>query len=522
MKNVLKYDGNNMLLPDWVERLRTAARLYEVPAAHQTNLALNALEGDARQAVIVLPLKQWNTIDAFLGRLESLYGDVTFATDLQKKFYTRIQQEGESVQQFSVALQVLWKQLMKKDQEGCSAVLNADRLLRDQFISGLRCRMTRRALWDYVRLADDGSLQDVMREAIVLTKDEMESACVAVQELQHRETPGNTFYEFAKDLCDSLREPKDEISQLKHSGGEANLLTFLIFWRSNCGLSPSCRCYMMAIAVADTLVLIQIVILEMILKFYTLEPFWSRGPWCMIRDLLTYGAYNASVWLVVCFTIERFIAIRAVCVKPKICTKICTLYLIGAVFFCSHLLSIPYLWSNESKPLNGTNGFICVYNSQLTKLYVDCLVWLQNTLVYIIPLIIIFTLNGFILKQICQSNKVHSEIQQNRKSFLAFVMVKKQRLKSMVLLVTISMTFSYLCTTRFVTQVLIKTMHYDIDREDYSKSINIAADMGTMLDLSNSAVNMYLYACTQPRFRKEIIQLVKSLTNIRHSLDRKE
>ncbi|XP_073413405.1 probable G-protein coupled receptor 139 [Dendrobates tinctorius] len=292
-------------------------------------------------------------------------------------------------------------------------------------------------------------------------------------------------------------------------GIPSNLLTFFIFWRRNCGLSPSCRCYMMAIAVADTMVLVQIVILEVILKYYTLQPFWDRNPWCLIRDVLSYGAYNTSVWLVVFFTIERFVAIRAVGVRPKICTRRYALYLITAVFFCCHLLSIPYFWSNESKPLNGTNGYVCVYNAQLSKLYVDCLVWFQYTLVYIIPFLVIFTLNGFILRQICQSNKVHSEMQRNRRSFSAFIMVKTQRLKSMVLLVTISMTFCYLCTTRFVTQIVIKTMHYDIDRGDYSKSINIAADIGTMLDLTNSAVNMYLYACTQSRFRKEIIQLAK-------------
>ncbi|XP_071989619.1 probable G-protein coupled receptor 139 [Engystomops pustulosus] len=267
----------------------------------------------------------------------------------------------------------------------------------------------------------------------------------------------------------------------------------------------------MAMAVVDTMVLIQIVILEIILKYYTLEPFWSREPWCMIRDVLSYGVYNTSVWLVVCFTIERFVAIRAVCVKPKMCTRRYTLYQIMAVFFCSHLLSIPYFWSNESKPLNETKGFICVYNVRLEKHYVDGLVWFQYTFVYVIPFIIIFTLNGLILKQICQSNKVHNAMQPNRKSFSAFVMVKKQRLKSMVLLVTVSMTFSYLCTTRFVTQILIKTMHYEIDRGDYNKSINIVADIGTMLDLSNTAVNMYLYACTQSRFRKEIIQLAKTL-----------
>ncbi|KAM4795715.1 putative G-protein coupled receptor 139 [Rhinophrynus dorsalis] len=293
-------------------------------------------------------------------------------------------------------------------------------------------------------------------------------------------------------------------------GIPSNIITFLIFWRRDCGLSPSCRYYMMAISVADTLVLIQIVIIEVILQYYTPEPFWSRSPWCMIRDVFSYGAYNSSVWMVVCFTIERFISIKTHHVKPKLCTRKCTLSIIAAVFTCSHLVSIPYFWSNESKPLNGTERFICVYNTRLPSFYVEGLVWFQTTLVYVIPYIIIFTLNGLILRQICHSNKVHCGIQENYTHFSSLRRLSKQKLRSVVLLVTVSMAFAYLCTTRFVTQIMIKTLHYKIDRRDYSKSINIAADIGTMLDLMNAAINMYLYACTQSRFRKELLNMVKA------------
>ncbi|XP_053311861.1 probable G-protein coupled receptor 139 [Spea bombifrons] len=294
-------------------------------------------------------------------------------------------------------------------------------------------------------------------------------------------------------------------------GVPSNTITFMIFWRRSCGLSPSCRCYLMAISVADTLVLIQIVLLEMILQYYTIEPFWTRVPWCMIRDVFSYGAYNASVWLVVCFTIERFFAIKTRHLKPKICTKKCSLCIIASVFICSHAFSIPYFWSNESRHLNGTNRFTCVYNNHLPSFYVEGLVWFQATLVYIIPYIIIFALNGSILKHICNSNKVQCETFRDRRSFSSFTRSKKQKRKSVVLLVTVSMTFAYLCTTRFVTQIMIKTLYYNINRKDYTKTINVAADIGTMLDLTNAAVNMYLYACTQYRFRKELLEIAKAV-----------
>ncbi|KAM4701893.1 putative G-protein coupled receptor 139 [Discoglossus pictus] len=296
-------------------------------------------------------------------------------------------------------------------------------------------------------------------------------------------------------------------------GIPSNTITFLVFCKTSCGLSPSCRCYMMALSVADTLVLIQIVIIEMILQYYTKEPFWCRNPWCMIRDVLTYGSYNFSVWLIVCFTIERFIAIKSCRLKSKICTKKFASYTIVSVFICSHLLSIPYLWANESKLLNKTKTFICVYNTRLPSFYVNGLVWFQTTLVYIIPYIIIFTLNGLILRQIRQSNKVQSGIQVCRKSVSSYTHMRKQKIKSIVLLATVSLTFAYLCTTRFVTQILVKTSHYKIDRKDYSKSINIVTDIGTMLDLTNCAINMYLYACTQKGFRKELVIAAKSLIN---------
>uniref|UniRef100_A0A8C5P6X6 G-protein coupled receptors family 1 profile domain-containing protein n=1 Tax=Leptobrachium leishanense TaxID=445787 RepID=A0A8C5P6X6_9ANUR len=267
------------------------------------------------------------------------------------------------------------------------------------------------------------------------------------------------------------------------------------------------RSYMMAMCVADNLVLIQIVILEMILQYYTTEPFWCTSPWCMIRDVLNYGAYNSSVWLVVCFTIERFVAIKTQQLKTKMCTRKCSLYTIASVFICSHLFSIQYFWSNESVRLNETNTFVCVYNSKLPHFYVETMVWVQTTLIYMIPYIIIFTLNGFIL---------------NRKSFSSLAGIKKQKLKSVVLLVTVSMTFAFFCTTRFVTQILIKTMHYEINRKDYNKSMNIAADIGTMLDLTSTAINMYLYACTQYRFRKELLVVAKSVVRPCKMKKRKE
>uniref|UniRef100_A0A8C3FCJ0 G-protein coupled receptors family 1 profile domain-containing protein n=1 Tax=Chrysemys picta bellii TaxID=8478 RepID=A0A8C3FCJ0_CHRPI len=246
----------------------------------------------------------------------------------------------------------------------------------------------------------------------------------------------------------------------------ANIMTFVIFWQRDCLISASSRYHLMAMSLADTVVLILIVLIEMILKCYSTEPFWYRDPWCTLRDVFNYGAVKASIWLVVSFTVERFVAINTFKLKAKLCSPRRTLYTITLVHICGYLVAIPYYWSNRSE---------------------------RTSLVNIVPYIIIFTLNSLILRQIVLSNKVY------------------QKKKSILLLVIVSMMFAYLGATRFVTQIILRTCHYDIEKQDYSKAINIVVDFGTMLELTSSAVNMYLYACTQTAFRRELVHCLKAL-----------
>ncbi|XP_038675532.1 probable G-protein coupled receptor 139 [Scyliorhinus canicula] len=303
-------------------------------------------------------------------------------------------------------------------------------------------------------------------------------------------------------------------------GIPSNIVAFLIFWQRNCMVSKSSTYYLMAISVADTLVLLLIVIIELVLRFHILEPFWMRDPWCTIRDILNYGAYNASVWLVVTFTVERFIAISGFRLKAKLCTSRCAIMVITLTFVLSYLLAIPYFWSNHSQMRQIYNNvtetleirYVCIYKRKISHFFVHGLVWFQTILDYIIPFIIIFTLNGLTLRLIVRSNKVHhsSKVKGmgNSASYLHF---RAQKRKSVLLLITISMSFALLCATRLVTQLILRIAYYDIDRADYSQTINVVADIGSMLDLTNMAINMYLYACTQSKFRKELLYCANAM-----------
>lgn len=276
-------------------------------------------------------------------------------------------------------------------------------------------------------------------------------------------------------------------------------------------LSRSSTFYLMAISVADTLVLVFIVVLELTLRYHQLQPFWSHDPWCSLMDIFNYGAYNASTWLVVVFTVERFISINTWRIKTKVCNPRCAAWTIVTVFLLSHLLAIPHYWSNVSVKNNQT-AWVCVYKKEAPPHFVHALVWIQTVQAYIVPFLIILTLNWLTLRQISLSNRVHITADVTSNVYRVTALLRSRKRKSVVLLVTVSMCFVLLSLTRAVTQIILRNTNiYGMDRNDYNCHINVAADIGTMLSLSNAAANMYLYVCTQTKFRQEFIACIRQV-----------
>lgn len=124
---------------------------------------------------------------------------------------------------------------------------------------------------------------------------------------------------------------------------------------------------------------------------------------------------------------------------------------------------------------------------------------MQTIVSHILPFVIIGILIGLTLHQISLINRVQCIMYTSNHK--GTPLLPSQKRKSVVLLVTISRTLVLLNITRSITPLG--------NREDYSLSRNIAADIGTMLSLSNAAINVYLYACTQTKFRQEVITCLK-------------
>lgn len=65
---VPKFNGFNIPLAEWEERVEIAAHLYQVPT-------LLILEDEVCQVVMTLPEKDWATLEQIVTRLEGLFGE---------------------------------------------------------------------------------------------------------------------------------------------------------------------------------------------------------------------------------------------------------------------------------------------------------------------------------------------------------------------------------------------------------------------------------------------------------------
>ncbi|KPI92050.1 FMRFamide receptor [Papilio xuthus] len=123
-------------------------------------------------------------------------------------------------------------------------------------------------------------------------------------------------------------------------GAIGNLLSVYVFYKSKLRLQSTSQ-YLSALAISDTLFLLQLIPPWLNAVHFT--DLFHRQGFCQIFVYISYVTCTFSAWIVVAFTIERFMAV----LHPLQCNAICTVqrsrYVIMATALCSLLLNIPVL-----------------------------------------------------------------------------------------------------------------------------------------------------------------------------------
>ncbi|XP_032882307.1 probable G-protein coupled receptor 139 [Amblyraja radiata] len=272
----------------------------------------------------------------------------------------------------------------------------------------------------------------------------------------------------------------------------ANVVAIVTLSRGRCGLSKGVTWYLVAMAVADLLVVVIQVILVNIINIYI-------PPECKIVNTVGYMSVACSVWLTVVFTFDRTVAICFQKLKTRYCTKKGAAVVIAAVSVLSVLTNIPWYFTYRSR--------FCMRSLDFITLPVwAAFDWGHRILTPLVPFVLILLLNAVTIRHILMASAVRRKLRGQHRGEGKDDTEMKNRRKSIILLFTISASFILLWTTR----VVILSIQRITGQYMAQFVTNVVIDhLGTMLQLFSSCTNTFIYAVTQRKFREEVINAVK-------------
>lgn len=158
------FNGKSGLpIDEWIEEVEACMRARHLSAMDKAFFIFDHLEGEARNEIKFCSSEERKDPDQILKILKELYGCIQPYVTLQQAFFSRKQEEGETLQEFSLALMALMEQVQQCAPGG---VPNAAVLLRDQFIEHVLDSALRRDLKRFIREKPAASLLDVRAEAL--------------------------------------------------------------------------------------------------------------------------------------------------------------------------------------------------------------------------------------------------------------------------------------------------------------------------------------------------------------------
>ncbi|XP_048846250.1 uncharacterized protein LOC125717401 [Brienomyrus brachyistius] len=148
---------------EWEDEVQACMRARHLSSADQAFFLFDHLEAGAKEEIKHRSAVERGDPERILAILRELYGCSYSHVLLQEAFFSRKQQDGEGLLEFSLALMSL---MGKIQQAAPHAVPNAEVMLRDQFMEHVADCALRRELKRLVRCQPSMRLLDVRREAL--------------------------------------------------------------------------------------------------------------------------------------------------------------------------------------------------------------------------------------------------------------------------------------------------------------------------------------------------------------------
>ncbi|XP_041036610.1 probable G-protein coupled receptor 139 [Carcharodon carcharias] len=290
-------------------------------------------------------------------------------------------------------------------------------------------------------------------------------------------------------------------------GIPANLMTIVTLYRGNCGLSKCISFYMVSMATADLLVMLNNVFVHKILGVHFPQIILSYTPICKFIMYTINTHLYLSVWFTVSFTFDRFVSICIYKFKTKYCLVRTAATVQTTICALSLLVNMPYWFAFEPKrTLNNVQwGFqpsLEFYTSPFGAVFT----WLQSILLNWVPFSLILLVNSLTVRRVLLASRAHKELRGQSRENQSDPEIQNRR-KSIILLCIVSVSFILLWLTAVVCS-LVRGVVIHV-RPDYTTPEYIATQTGQMLMYLSSCTNTVIYAATQTKFREELKKIAR-------------
>ncbi|XP_067894485.1 probable G-protein coupled receptor 139 [Heterodontus francisci] len=288
-----------------------------------------------------------------------------------------------------------------------------------------------------------------------------------------------------------------------------NSLAILILSRGKCGLSKCITHYLVAMAVADLLVVFTDVILFTVIHIHFPGTYLDTTPARSLVLVLLYAATDISVWFTVAFTFDRFVTICCLKMRMKYCTEktVTVIVTTVSVFFC--LKNIPWYFIYEPEHIIDNIPWGTIETlSFCTEVAWVTFQSLSIILTPFLPFGLILLLNALTVRHILVTSRVRRKLLDHSKSENHTDPEMENRRKSIILMFTISSSFILLWMTNVVFFLYwrIADIYYYTGPHD---PVYITEQSGYMLQLLSTCTNTCIYAVTQTKFREQLKNAVK-------------
>ncbi|XP_052761920.1 FMRFamide receptor-like [Mya arenaria] len=284
------------------------------------------------------------------------------------------------------------------------------------------------------------------------------------------------------------------------SGIIGNIFNIIVL--INPKMRTSTNVYLMSLAMCDSLYLLFCLTLAFLHCSNTdlsKEAFMYIPNAKVLSDLFS----NTAVWLTVCFTLERFIAVRLPIRGKAWCTVSKAKVAILVTFVFSAGNTLPEFFETKIVQIagNGSAHYQCE-STEFAETYSYHIgyYWWFVAIFTFAPLVLLAMFNSLLIKSVWQANRKRQLLSQTRITGEANKANKEQQ---RVTLMLISVVLIFLVCQAPQAILLIYWSYVQANNLPYQGDmVKIAGNVCNLLVQINASVNFFLYSYFSSKFRK--------------------